>query len=92
MFGINLERKSKHTFCVQELFSENRAVYEIMWKTTVESDRRQTRMWRVRIARWVPNATNTNPEYVIHVAFPLQQWLQERASILRSYVYCLACY
>jgi len=25
-------RKSKHTFCVQQLFFENHAIYEIMWK------------------------------------------------------------
>jgi len=28
----SFKRKSKHMFCVQEYFSENRAVYEIMWK------------------------------------------------------------
>ena len=31
-FRQKLYRKSKHTFCVQWLFSENRAVYEIMWE------------------------------------------------------------
>ena len=38
---------------------------------------------RMRFACWTPKATNTNSEYVIHIAFPLQQWLNERASILR---------
>jgi hypothetical protein len=28
-------------------------------------------------------ATNTNSEYVIGIAFPLQQWLSESASVLR---------
>jgi hypothetical protein len=28
-------------------------------------------------------ATNTHSEYVIFIAFPLQQWLHERASRLR---------
>jgi hypothetical protein len=37
----NLHRKSKHTFNVQKLFSENRAIYEIIWKDTVEPDRPQ---------------------------------------------------
>jgi hypothetical protein len=41
------------------------------------------------IARWMPNATNTHPEYVILIAFPQQQWLHEHASVLR-YTYC-AC-
>jgi hypothetical protein len=31
-----LYRKSKHTFYAQELFFENGAIYEIMWKNIVE--------------------------------------------------------
>jgi hypothetical protein len=38
---------------------------------------------RMRFAFRVPKATNTNSEYVILTAFPLQQWLYERASLLR---------
>ena len=45
---------------------------------------------RMRIAYWIPKATNTHSQYVILIAFPLQQWLQERASILRyTYIACL---
>jgi hypothetical protein len=40
-------------------------------------------IWRMRIARWIPKATDTHSEYVILIAFPLQQWLHERASMLR---------
>ena len=32
---------------------------------------------------WVPKATDTRSEYVIFIAFPLQQWLHERAPVLR---------
>jgi hypothetical protein len=46
-------------------------------------------IWRMRIACWITKATNTNTRYVILIAFPLQQWLQERASMLRYP--CLAC-
>jgi hypothetical protein len=47
----------------------------------------------IRIAYWTPKATNTHSEYVIHIVFPLQQWLQEGASMLRyTYVACLVCY
>jgi len=35
------------------------------------------------------NNTNTHSEYVIHIAFPRQKWLRERASMLR-YIY-IAC-
>jgi len=36
-------------------------------------------MWRMRFARWKPKATNSHSEYVILIAFPLQQWSHERA-------------
>jgi len=38
MFQTELYRKSKPTFCVQCLFSENRAVDEVMWKNIVEPE------------------------------------------------------
>jgi len=39
---------------------------------------------------WIPKATNTHKACVIHIAFPLRQWLQERASLLRySFIACL---
>ena len=36
----------------------------------------------MRIACWIPKATNTNTGCVILVAFPLHQWLHERALVL----------
>ena len=36
--------------------------------------------------------THTQLEYVIRIAFPLQQWLHERASMVRLYVSCLSLY
>jgi hypothetical protein len=43
----------------------------------------------MRIACWIPKATNTHSEYVILTAFPLQQWLYERASMVRyTYIPC----
>ena len=38
----------------------------------------------MRIARWIPKATNTQTDCVIFIALPLQQWLHERAAMLRS--------
>jgi hypothetical protein len=40
-------------------------------------------IWRMRIACWIPKATNIHSQYIIPTAFPLQQWLHERASMLR---------
>jgi len=45
----------------------------------------------MRIARWVPEPTNIHSEYVILISFPQQQWLHERASILR-YMYIADCH
>ena len=35
----------------------------------------------MRIACWIPKATNTHSEYVTLIAFQLQRWLHERASM-----------
>jgi hypothetical protein len=62
-----------------------------MWNIprTVEPNRPQMTVWRMRIICWIPKATNTHSEYVILIAFPLQQWLHERASMLRyTYIAC----
>jgi len=45
---------------------------------------------RMRIACWITKATDTHLEYVIVIAFPLQQWLRERAPVFRyTYIACL---
>ena len=54
MFWTNFERKSKHTFYTQlHCFSENRAIYKIMWKNIVQPDRPQITTCRMRIACWI---------------------------------------
>jgi len=58
-FRQKLWIKSKSTFCVQQHFFENRAVYEIMWKNTVQPDRPKMTIWRMRIACWITKATDT---------------------------------
>jgi len=84
MFQTDLYRKSQHQCHVQQFFfSENRTVYEIIRKNIVEPGRPQMTIWRMRIACWIPKTTNTPSEYVIIIAFPLQQKLQEYTSVLR---------
>jgi len=39
--------------------------------------------WRTRILCWIPKATNAHTVCVTLIAFPLQQRLRERASLLR---------
>ena len=45
---------------------------------------------RMRFACWKTKSTNTHSEHVTLIAFPRQQWLRERASVLRyTYIACL---
>jgi len=64
-------------------FFESPAVYEIMWKNTVQPGRPRMTICRMHIVYWVPKATNTHSEYVLLIDFPLQQWLHERTLTLR---------
>jgi hypothetical protein len=50
----------------------------------------QMAIWLMCTACWIPKATNIRSVYVTLLAFPLQQWLHERASLL--YVHCLYCW
>jgi hypothetical protein len=76
-------RENQNTlFIFENFYSKNHAIYDVMWKNVVQLDRLQKTVWRMRIACWITKATNTHAEYVIHIAFPLQQWLQERALLL----------
>ena len=70
-------------FIFYNFLFENLAAYELMWKNTVERGRTQMTMWRMRIACCITKTTNTHSQYVILIASPLQQWLHERALILR---------
>jgi hypothetical protein len=59
-------------------------------ENTVEPGSPQMTIWDMRIVCWIPKATNTHTGCVILIAFALQQWLYERASMLRyTYIACL---
>ena len=57
-----------------------------MWENILDPGRPQMTICRMRIACWIPKATNTHSKYVILIAFQQQQWLHERALLLR-YMY-----
>ena len=70
-------------------FSENHVVNEIMWKNIVEPGRPQMTVWRMHSTCWITKTTSMHSEYVILIAFPLQQLLHGRASMLRyAYTAC----
>jgi hypothetical protein len=61
-----------------------------MWKNIVEPGMPQMTIWRMRIAYWTHKATISHSKYVIIIAFPLQQWFHQRASMLHyTYIACL---
>jgi hypothetical protein len=55
-------------------------VYDIKWKITLETDRPQMPIWRMRIACWITETTAIHLEYVKLIAFPRQKWLSRRPS------------
>jgi hypothetical protein len=75
------------------MFPEYLAVYEIIWKKY--GNARQAAddniIRRMRITGWITKATDTHSECVILIAFSQQQWLRERASVLRLYVHYVYC-
>jgi len=83
MFQKKRVEKLKTQILCPVTFFENLAVYEIRWENIVEWSKPQMTIWRMRIACSIPKATNTQSGCVILIAFPLQQWLHERASMFR---------
>ena len=52
--------EKQNIMCSVFLFFENHAVCEKMCEKYCRSDRLQMAIWRMRIACWVPNDTNTH--------------------------------
>jgi hypothetical protein len=90
MFQIKVieENKTHNSYPITFFFFENRAVYEIMWKSVAERGRPQMTMWCISITCGIPKATNTHThththsDCVILIAFPLQQLFTESSSLL----------
>ena len=80
MIQTNIEKIETYFKFRYAFFSlENRAVYEIIWKNIVQPDRPPKVIWCVGFASWIPKAKNIHSEYVILIAFTLNQWLHESA-------------
>ena len=54
-----------------------------MWKNIVERERPRMTIKGMRIACWIPKATNTHSEYAIFCCSWRQQWLHEREAASR---------
>jgi len=80
-----VEKFETHVLCSITSFRQLYLLYNI-----VERVRPQMPIWCMRIACWIPKATDTHWEYVILIAFSLQHWLLERALKLHdTYSACL---
>ena len=88
MFQTELVERIKTHFMINNggfFFYENRAVYEIIRKNVVEPDRTEvTIKWRMRFAFCLPQAMNTQSEYVILTG--LHEW-----ALMLRYLY-IACF
>ena len=82
----SLEKIKTHILCSVTCFTENRAIYEIMWKNIVEPNRHHMTIGCMKIACQIPKGTDTLPEYLIFIAIPVEQWLHEYAS-MSHYIY-----
>jgi len=82
-------RGNQNTHFVFSNFFENRAIVLDKLEKCVRVGQ-ATDDNVMRIACWIPKPTNTPSEYIIRIAFPLQQWLHERTSVLRyTYIVCI---
>ena len=89
MFRIEVVEKIKtHTLCSITLWRKSCRLWDNVEKYG-RADRPQMAIWRMRTACCITKPTNTHSEYVILIVFALQQWLKERASMLRyAYIAC----
>jgi hypothetical protein len=63
-------QKTYYTFIFNNFVFENHAVYELIWKNTVERDRPQMTIWLMHHASLKQKVTNAHSEYVKLIAFP----------------------
>ena len=62
---------------------------EIMWKNIVEMGRSQMRIWRMRIARWVANASETPERYNTYCFASATMVAPPRQMLHYTYLTCL---
>jgi hypothetical protein len=84
-FSWKLQIKSEHTFYVQPFSFLQIVPFMRQWgKIWVRQTTGVNTTRRMRLACCITKATDTYSQYVTLIAFPLQQWLRERASVLRG--------
>jgi hypothetical protein len=74
----------------ENLSFETLTVYGIMFKNILEPDRPQMTIWRMRITRSIPKATNTLSEYVTLIVFHCKNGCTRDLNF-NLYVHCVFC-
>jgi hypothetical protein len=64
MFQTKVVYKIKPHIMCSVIFFKNHTFYEIMWKDFVKRGRPQMTIWSLRIACWIPKATNKHSQVV----------------------------
>jgi hypothetical protein len=86
-----VEKINTH-FTFNNIFPENRIVYDTMWKNVVQPEQAtDNNIMCISFACRMTKTTDTHTEYAIIFAFLGQQWLSEPASMLR-YLQCRSFY
>jgi hypothetical protein len=90
MFHTKVEENIKTYFIFNNFFIKSCRLLDNA-KKNVQPDRPKMTIWRMRIACWIPKATNIHSRYVILIDFLLQQSLHVHVPMLRcTYPACRA--
>ena len=83
-------RENQNTHFVFGNFFFNSAVCELVWKNIVERGRIQMTVWHMRIACWIPKATNTHTLRMCNTyIFSTATTVARTRLIVTLYVHCL---
>jgi len=85
------ENQNIHFVYSNFFFFENCAVCGIMWENIVQTDRLQMTIWRMRIACWIPKATDTLRICNTYCVSATAKVARTRLHVT-LYVHCLSCY
>ena len=89
MFQTNIAEKIKTQFYIQYFFCRKSwpLWYNVEKYRTARQATDDSTILLMLVVCWITKATNTQSQDVISIAFPLQQWLYESASVLRYSTY-----
>ena len=85
------ENQNTH-FVFNNFFSDNRAVYDITWKNMVQPGRPQMKIWRMRIACRITNATRHTFRIRNTYFFCTAPLVTLTRLNITLHLHCLACY